>query len=228
MAPDPMKTTKSQRGRNACDIPLPEEELLRLWDEAWAVARALCSRTLGRLRGGGGGFYGADDLQQDLFLEFWPLAESWWAQGEHCEEELWARWRSRLWGAAIVVLRRKPQRLWKGCEWAVAPDALALDGEGETSGDDGTRRSAPNHAALRALVQPEDAQSTGEQLERLAALESALWSLRPTQRQLLYMAVLAELPGDQIGRCLALNRDAVYQRLRTARKALGRRLDRPR
>lgn len=57
------------------------EQCLSLWPRAREMARVHCSGTLARLRNGDGGFYQADDLWQDLFLEFWALASRWQARG---------------------------------------------------------------------------------------------------------------------------------------------------
>ena len=54
--------------------PLSEDELMALWERGRRIALARCSHSLRALRQGGGGFYEADDLWQDLFLDFMELA----------------------------------------------------------------------------------------------------------------------------------------------------------
>ncbi len=198
---------------------LAEEELMALWAQAWNLAQRLCGGSLRRLRQGDGGFYTADDLQQDLFLEFWGLACGWRAGGAP-EESLWAAWRRKLWGQGQHVLRRSPQRLWARAERSWAPESLALDVVSDDA--DGTSLPASARAALTA---PEDAAATHEGLAALDDLEAALWALRPAQRQVLYMLTLAGRSAGHTGRLLRLNsRNTLYQRLYAARRALLRRL----
>jgi DNA-directed RNA polymerase specialized sigma24 family protein len=205
---------------------LDDERLLALWNVAWPMACECCGRTLARLRHGQGGFYGAADLQQDLFLEFWALLRHWpgpWPDEDDAGDEgvaLWEAWRHMLWGGGIRVLRRAPQRLWSRGEWAVDPGRLALD-------DDADRATMTPlaRAAARELVDTEDGAATGERLQRLEGLERALWALPPAQRQAIYMGVLAELPGMEAGRRLGLPAvNTFYQRLHAARAALRRRM----
>ena len=202
-----------------------DEELLALWESAWRVARRCCAITLERLRNGDGGFYEADDFVQDLFVEFWALVRRWRADPRSSEKALWSAWRRILWGGGLRILRRMPQRLWAGAEWAIEPERLSLadDESGEGDGDQPQRSLSPE--ALSVLIQGEDAEATQETLARLDALEAALWTLGPVQRQMIYMTALADLPASAVARALALgSRDTVYQRLRTARAALRCRL----
>lgn len=195
-----------------------EADLLALWEQAWALARRCCAGSLRRLQAGDGGFYEADDLQQDLFIEFWALARDWQASGED-EAALWAAWRRRLWGQGCHILRRRPQRLWDRAEYPVAPDRLALD----ASDDEPAAVEGLPTAARQALTAGEDAAATHDQLADLSRLEDALWALRPTQRQILYMVTLAGLPAAAVERLLGLgSRTALYQRLFVARQALRR------
>lgn len=199
---------------------LSEREILNLWQVAWRMARRRCAATLARLARGEGGFYSADDLQQDLFLEFWALAQAWHCRGAGLGE-LWLDWRRRLWGGGRRILRRAPQRLWRGVEWAVDP--LALD-PAEAQGG-APAAAAASSGERSALVQPEDAEATRHGLSRLEALERALWALPPAQRQLIYMATLLEVPPAEVARLLALKDvQVVYRRLHLARRALRRQL----
>ena len=202
-----------------------EEGLLELWDTAWRIAQRCCAKTLMRLRNGDGGFYEADDFAQDLFLEFWALVRRWSASQPACEDDLWTAWRGTLWGGGMRVLRRVPQRLWAGAEQAVDPVSLGLAYEKvERSEGVGGDRRLPR-AALRALVQAEDAESTQDEAARLDELEAALWTLRPAQRQIIYMTALGDLPAAAVARLLGLGQpNAIYQRLHSARAALRRRL----
>lgn len=197
---------------------LPDDDLLALWQVAWRMARRRCAATLARLGRGEGGFYGADDLQQDLFLEFWALAAEWRASGQG-RAALWAAWRRRLWGGGRRVLRRAPQRLWARPEIAFDPAALDPAEAGEPE----------EGLPLRGerLVQPEDAEATRHGLAGLEALERALWALRPVHRQVLYLAAFLEEPPAKVARLLMLeDAAAVHRRLHLARRALQRQLAR--
>jgi len=196
--------------------PLPDDDLLALWQVAWRMARRRCAAALARLGRGEGGFYGPDDLQQDLFLEFWALVQQWRASGQG-RDALWAAWRRRLWGGGRRVLRRAPQRLWSRPE--ITLDPLALDPAGGSEPEDGLRIGAD------LLVQPEDAEATRHGLAGLEALERALWALRPVHRQVLYMAAFLEAPPAEVARLLMLeDAAAVHRRLHLARRALRRQL----
>ena len=198
-----------------------ETILLTLWEQAWRLAQRWCAGSLRRLRAGDGGFYEVDDLQQDLFIEFWGLVRQWRRDGTD-EAALWTAWRRRLWGQGCHILRRRPQRLWARAERPVAPERLALETADEPIA---TGASLPP-AARRALTEPEDAAVAQEEMVDLDRLEIALWALPPTQRQVLYMLTLAGIRTEAATRFLGLsNRTAVYQRLFAARRALRRRLD---
>jgi len=195
---------------------LSDDELLALWQVAWRMARRRCAAALARLGRGEGGFYGADDLQQDLFLEFWALARAWHASGQGLAD-LWAAWQRRLWGGGRRVLRRSPQRLWGRPEISYDPATLDPAEAGEPQ--EGGRLWS------EALVQPEDAEATRHSLAGLEALERALWALRPVHRQVLYMATLLESPPAEVARLLMLDdAEAVHRRLHLARRALRRQL----
>ena len=196
---------------------LSEEELLALWQRARRMALPRCAWTMARLRRGDGGFYEAEDFMQDLFLEFQSLVERWRAGPDPSEEALWLAWRRILWRGGARILRRVPQRLWDRAEQAVDPCELALGND--FSADEAAWPLSPD--LLVALVQPEDGDGTRERLARLDALAKALWSLRPAQRQVIYMCALLELPADLVAETLGLSgSNTVYQRLHAARAAL--------
>lgn len=212
-----MKTRDEQTTLGPGD--LEEEAVLALWDRAWRMARRRCAGTLIRLRRGDGGFYGADDFYQDLFVEFWELLERRGVPQDDDEERaaLWKAWGSVLWGGGRRILRRVPQRLWTGTERAVEPATLAL--EYHDAGD------GLSPAARQALVQAEDAEATRRRLSRVERVACALWRLQPLQRQIIYMSALRGLPADRVARRLGLrSRNAAYQRLHRARRAMRRAL----
>jgi len=125
---------------------------MTLWERGRRMAAARCSGTLRSLRGGKGGFYEADDLWQDLFLDFWALVRR-WHEGPPPRrvEDLWAAWRRHLWQGGRRVLRRRPQRLWRGCDQPVDPQELELDGD-PPEGDDDCPALTPG--AREALIEP--------------------------------------------------------------------------
>lgn len=197
---------------------LDEAELLRLWQRGREMALRRCARTLARLRLGAGGFYEAEDFLQDLFLEFWALARRWRATGQG-EEALWAAWERALSRGGKQILRRRPQRLWEGREWPVEPTSFALD---EDPTDEEVRRAALPEEALTEQASPEAVQG---RTWRLEALAQALWSLRPVQRQVLYLAAVAELPAAALARALGLaEANTAHQRVWAARQALKQRM----
>lgn len=196
---------------------MTNDELIALWQVAWEIARRLCGRTLSRLASGDGGFYGAEDFQQDLFLEFWALTRV-WRRHNASPEALWRAWRRRLWGGGRRILRRAPQRLWHSTERTFDPSIMAL-------GDFSDEEANSIPFAVEALSQPEDAEATQTQKADLQALEEALWALRPAQRQIVYMAAMLEISPSEVARILRLgNAREVYQRLYRARRALRQRL----
>jgi len=203
-----------------------EALLLRLWQKGLREVRRRCARTLSRLRVGEGGFYHADDFLQDLFMEFMDLARHWRTSTEPDEAELMAAWRRKLWGSGICILRRTPQRLWSGVEYALEPGRLALD-EGSLDQDGNSDGAHPGlflpSSALEELTQPEDAQAIGVRLRALDELETALFRLRPLQRQVIFMSTFQALRAAEVASCLGLGgRNTVYQRLARARAALRR------
>jgi RNA polymerase sigma factor (sigma-70 family) len=202
---------------------IDEEQLLALWRTARAMAMRACARTILRLQAGEGGFYDADDLQQDLFLEFWRLVRCWEEDPHRQEEELWAAWKRALWHGGRTILKRAPQRLWDPPERQQDPEFFTLDAD---VAPESVHTAASGLAdGTPALIQEDDAERTRVYADTLEGLEQALWALPVGQRQLLYMTAVAELPAEQVARCLGLpNGNAVHRRLHRARAALRRRL----
>lgn len=199
------------------DAGLSERQLMALWQEARRKARVWCGSTLARLRRGEGGFYQEEDFWQDLFLEFWELAEAWWETEEDLEE-LWAWWRKRLWYDGWRVIRRAPQRLWQRAEQAVEPAALALERPDEEKVE-GPRLP---EAAVEALRRDPEGPQALREADQVEAAARALWALPAGQRQALYMTVVAGMPAAEVAHCLGLpRREVVYQWVRTARRQLG-------
>mgnify|MGYP000866850243 CR=1 FL=1 len=200
---------------------MDEEELLALWRTARGMALRACARTISRLRAGEGGFYDADDLLQDLFLEFWRLVRRWRADPKREVGQLWAAWRRALWHGGRTILKRAPQRLWDSPERQRDPGFFLLDADADP---ETVRLAARELAYMQPLIQDEDGERTHVCEDTLDGLEQALWALPVGQRQLLYLSAVAELPAEQVARCLGLsNGNAVHQRLHTARVALRRR-----
>jgi len=196
---------------------LTEEELIALWQVARREVLRRCGHTLARLRAGEGGFYEAEDFWQDLFLAFWRLLRKWQATTPGDERALWAAWRKFLHRGGAQILRRAPMRLWARREQPLAPQLLAL----EDDADEAERPLDP--MAQEALIQAEDAEAEYLRRACLDDLEAALWALRPGQRQVIFMATLAELPAAEVARLLGLSDgNAIAQRLYVAREALRR------
>jgi len=219
-----------KRGAAEETVAGEEDLLMRAWQEARGEALKRCAGTLARLRAGDGGFYQAEDFMQDLFIEFEGLFRRWHASPEPDHAQLMADWRRLLWGGGIRVLRRVPQRLWSGAEWAIEPGRLALD-EGALcdQGDGGATRGRPRlpRSAMDELTQSENAEASWASLTTVRELEAALFALRPLQRQVIFMSVVQALPAATVADRLGLSgRNSVYQRVSAARAALRRQLDR--
>lgn len=203
-----------------------DDEMLVLWLRARGYVLRYCRATLSRLREGDGGFYDADDLLQDLYVEFHALVTRWRA-GEVLGDPampddplaaLYTAWQRLLARGGWRVYRRAPQRLWVGAELALSPGEVELEDD-ESSDHD----FAPLPFALQSqLAASEDGARSCERLDRIQALEQALWRLRPGQRQALYMAALEEMPAVEVARLLALpNAAAIYDRIYEARLVLA-------
>ncbi len=197
-----------------------------LWPEARRLAVRWCCRSLYRLRRGEGAFYEAEDLLQDLYIEFRATVDECRAAsagGPLDPPALWRAWSRRLWHGALNVLSRRPQALWSPREHSLDPAALGEDARAarlrpasrrfELDADDGTAGMA------------DDASATADQAEALARVEAALWSLPPLCRQVVYLVLLCGHRAEEVARALAL-RDAqeVYVLLRRARRHLRRAL----
>jgi len=196
-----------------CDV-VRERDLMDLWGRARTRALRQCAGTLSRLAGGDGGFGGADDLMQDLFLEFWRLVR---LHDGGPIDDLWEAWESVLWRGGIRVLRRRPQRLWRRRERPIALSALAVNECSSRMG--GLSRRARSRLTIR-----ETPERVAYRTEAFATLEADIFRLRPLQRQALYLLAIRGLSGAEVARRLHLgNANAVYQRVSRARAALRRR-----
>jgi len=190
--------------------PSPNPTLLSLWHDAWEMARHACTRSMARLRHGDGGFYGVDDLKQDLFCEFWRLYLQWKAEArgdgvtpDH--EVLMAQWERVLERGAWRVLRRRPQRLWTRAEQPTEPEIV--------------ERISDEAGAVDDSEAPLIADAT--QVEQVEQLEEAMWRLRPLQRQALYLRYWRGCSSRQIAREWRLGSShAVDQRLFRAKRSL--------
>jgi len=196
---------------------MDERELLTLWHEGLRIAQRCCARTLGRLRDGEGGFYEADDLLQDLFLDFWGVAQSWHAAGSGDQAALWEAWRRRLSHGGARILRRAPQRLWGGAEIATPPEVFAAPEEAD-------ERSARLLRAIeRALTQCDDAPTACEQREALDDVAQALEGMPAARAHCLTMTALQGRPADEVAETLGLpGAHSVYAQVRQARAGLAR------
>ncbi len=207
-----------------CDGPkrVREQNLMGLWQRARGVALRRCAGTLARLARGDGGFYDADDLMQDLFLEFWRLVS---ALAGKPVGELWSAWESLLWRGGIRILRRRPQRLWRRREMSVPPHALALQPGGCVESRASAGEGSPLPRAARTHLVCEGSEGRVYAHDLVSRLGAALDSLSPLQRQVLYLYGIRGLSGAAVAERLRLgNANAVYQRVARARAMLRRRV----
>lgn len=196
---------------------MDERELLTLWREGLRIARRCCGRTLGRLRAGEGGFYEADDLLQDLFLEFWRVVQAWTADASGDQAALWEAWRRRLGHGGARILRRAPQRLWGGAEVATPPELFAAPEEADE------RSSRLLRAIERALTQPDEAPTAREQREALDEVAQALETMPAARAHCLTMTALQGRPAAEVAEALGLpGAHCVYAQVRQARVGLER------
>ncbi|MEN6478583.1 MAG: sigma factor-like helix-turn-helix DNA-binding protein [Anaerolineales bacterium] len=193
-----------------------------LWPEARRIAERRCAHNLHRLARGEGGFYDADDLIQDLFVEFWALmqrpelAEAVAAGATLADEPLRSAWSRALWGGGMRILRRAPQRLWSRLEKPMAPELL--DGAVLDADDPAADGLAARLTQVLAELGRQDEAQLHSALESIAALSGALARLKPVPRQVLYLAMLQGLPAEAIAAQLGLgSANAVGQRVQAAR-----------
>ena len=193
----------------------PDLDADRLWSQARRMAERWCATTIRRLHRGDGGFYEADDLLQDLYLEFRDTVGRWRAGDDRDDvQALWSAWSRRLWGGGKRVLRRQPQHLWVRPEEPMDPTDVGRAIEALMAQDD------------QSPVEPAQ---VGEAMAGLDRLDAALWSLPVLNRQVVYMMCLRRQPAPDIARMLDLSgSEAVYVLLRRARLRLRPLLDRPR
>lgn len=186
------------------------DALARLWDLALPVTRARARPTLRRLAQGEVPFYDAEDLLQDLFLEFhrWLVQGS--ADGHH---DLLQRWSYRLPAVLRSLLRRPPVRLG-------VPRRERAWEEPNFPEEDGGATPAeawpdPGPEPLQQVLQGEG----------VARARAALASLAPEDRDLLWRRYGREEPVAEIARALGWAPEQVHRALRAARarlwKALG-------
>jgi DNA-directed RNA polymerase specialized sigma24 family protein len=201
--------------RSAVSDAEPDLEADRLWPQARRMAEHWCAATIRRLHRGDGGFYEADDLLQDLYLEFRDVVARWRADDDRDDvQALWSAWSRRLWGGGQRVLRRQPQHLWVRQEEPMDPTDMGRAIEARMARDDES---------------PVEPAKVGEALAGLDRLDAALWSLPVLNRQVVYMMCLRRQPAPDIAQWLGLSgAEAVYVLLRRARRRLRPLLDRPR
>ena len=199
---------------------LDDRELLSLWERGRSLARRYCADALRRLARGEGGFYDADDLEQDLFLAFCEVVEAWRSQPLPEDEDLWRRWGRYLWGGGIHILRRPPQRLWWRAEWSIDPDAFAL--EPPQTADSSAKDVWPALSRCREeLVDDETAEARTLHLQTLDDLEERLWQLRPLQRQALYGVIIQHHRPAELARQLGMkDAETIHRLIAQARKNL--------
>jgi len=196
---------------------LSVDELEALWRVAWPMASGACRSTIKRLKCGLGGFYDADDFQQDAFLAFRDLALRWAAhQPRPAEDELWIAWRRRLTHGGHAILRRTPQRLWRrapqGAHGPVPlPRLFSLDDpEGLEGEDDLPLLIDPEDVALRSAEAVDD--------DRRRALAQRVLRLLPAQQRRLVKSALEGQPLAELARELGLTVNAARTRRARALK----------
>ncbi|MBC7224859.1 MAG: hypothetical protein H5T59_11410, partial [Anaerolineae bacterium] len=155
------------------------DALAALWDLVLPVTCARARRALQRLQWGEVPFYDADDLLQDLFLEFhrW-LREEPRGRGPY---DLLQRWSYRLPSVLRGLLRRPPLR-------------LGAEKREQAWEDDGAEEGwpAPGPGPLQEALR-------GEQRARVRA---ALARLAPEERDLLWRRYAWEEPVSDLARAL--------------------------
>ncbi|MGQ9566629.1 MAG: sigma-70 family RNA polymerase sigma factor [Anaerolineae bacterium] len=187
------------------------EALARLWYLALPVTRARARRALHRLALGEVPFYDAEDLLQDLFLEF----HRWLMQGpEDPHHDVLQRWSYRLPTVLRSLLRRPPLRLGAFCR----EQAWEAQEASDAGGDDGEPWAeawpAPGPGPAQQVLQS----------EQLAQARAALASLAPEERELLWRRYGREEPVAEIARALGWAPGKVHRALRAARARLWKAL----
>jgi len=179
------------------------EALAALWEMALPLTRAHALRALARLRRGEVPFYDADDLMQDLYLDFhcWLMAAP--AGGEY---DILQRWAYRLPTALGSILRRPPLRL--GGPHREQPLEPPTEEGGERDKELPGRTPDPVQVLVRR--------------ERVERLRTALACLDPRERRLLWLRYGREATAREIATSLGLEPGKVHQHLRAARERLWR------
>ncbi|MGC8838219.1 MAG: RNA polymerase sigma factor [Anaerolineae bacterium] len=188
------------------------DALARLWDLALPVTRARARHALRRLAQGEVPFYDAEDLLQDLFLEFHRWLVETPADGHH---DLLQRWSYRLPMVLRSLLRRPPLRLgvpWREEAW----QGLARHGEADEEGPERPEEAwpAPGPGLVQQVLQGEE----------VAQARAALATLTPEDRGLLWRRYGCEEPVAEIARALGWTPEEVHRALRTARARLWKAL----
>jgi len=197
------------------------DDVLELWRAGGErIALAACRGTLRALARGRGGFYLPDDLLQDLFVDFWLLAQ------RTPRDALWTAWRQHLRRGGSRTLRRPPQRLWQRAQRELPLETLHVE---QDSSDGGETGEGLKPSEREQLVQAEDGPERLERVEALDALEASLGRLLPSQRQVLYLLAVRGLSAEEVARRLRLpSANAVHARVARARTRLARLMARPR
>lgn len=212
---------KGQQPPGDQEVALTADEMEALWREAWRLARVRCRQTIWRLRCGASPIYDQDDFSQDLFLDFYRLANEWAAATPRPPKaELWARWQRHISHGGSRIYRRPPQRLGRSIETPLPPAALTLEL------DDLAPYGVPELAKqLEVALSHEEAHDPeGDQRAAVRRFQAALWALPPGQRLLLYLSGIVGWRPARLARELGIERRRLYQRLYRARRALRRKL----
>lgn len=184
------------------------DSLAHLWHLALPVTRARARSVLRRLAQGEVPFYDADDLLQDLFLEFHRWLMQGPGDGPH---DVLQQWSYRLPTVLRSLLRRPPLRLGAQREQAwVGPDHADEDDVGTPV----EARPAPGPEPLQQTLQREE-------IEGACA---ALTALSPEDRDLLWRRYDREEPVARIARALGWTPEEVHRALRKARLRLWKAL----
>ncbi|MGQ9584823.1 MAG: RNA polymerase sigma factor [Anaerolineae bacterium] len=177
------------------------EALALLWERALPVTRARVWRSLDHLRGSDVAFYDADDLMQDLYLDFhlWLASISPGSPYDALQQ-----WAYRLPLALKGILRRPPLRLGRFRR----EQALEVPGEDDSDEADNLPGCAPD---------PADFALRKEQTERV---QEAMRTLPRCHRRLLWMRYGQEASVQEMASRLGWPPARVYQGLRAARERL--------